>query len=212
MTTVHSFSKLCRILSTVDTLKECVLPHIVDVMNLILSLKNENNGCSWYGGFVLKECAQIVLLRWISCNVYPTSLRTVARNLKELFEEYRGIRKYTNKSPALMISSQKQKVKLRRKKVWICSIVEWKWWWRNAERFKIYKEDHPLEMFFLKYKKWWHISKSNTTCRNHNLWQQLCMWETSSSNENGNSMIQLSPLLEILFLLDQIWDELNHTW
>ena len=99
-TTIHSDCKLCTRFSTVDTLKECVLPRYVDVLNLILSLKNENNGRSWYGCSVFQECAQIVSLRWISCNVYPSSLRTVARSLEGLFDEYRTIRKYTNKSPA----------------------------------------------------------------------------------------------------------------
>ena len=99
-TTVHSECNLCTRFSIVDTLKESVLPRTVDVLNLVLSLKNANNGRSRFGGSVYQECAQIVSMRWISCDVYPSPLRTVSRKIEELFEEYRRIKKFTSKSPA----------------------------------------------------------------------------------------------------------------
>ena len=99
-TAVHSECDLCTRFSVVNTLKECVLPRTVDALNLLLTLKDENNGRSWYGGSAYQECAQILSLRWISCNLYPMPLRTVARDLEQLFDEYRGIKKFSSKSPA----------------------------------------------------------------------------------------------------------------
>ena len=99
-TAVHSECSLCsRFSSTVNTLKECVLPRTINVLDFLLSVKDERNGHSWYGGSAFQECAQILSLRWLSCNVYPLPLRTVARELEKLFKEYRAIRKFGSKSP-----------------------------------------------------------------------------------------------------------------
>ena len=44
------------------------------------------------------EVAYMLCYTWISCNVYPTSVPTVQRKIADLYEDYRGIKKYISKS------------------------------------------------------------------------------------------------------------------
>ena len=96
---LHSDCKDCTRFTNLGGLKDnvLVLPRTVDVLNLIITLKNSNS--KWHGD-VFNECAQLVTIRWLSCNVYPSSLKTVKNKLSELFDEYRAIKKYSTKSEA----------------------------------------------------------------------------------------------------------------
>ena len=80
---------------------QCIAARTVDVLNLLLTTKNGLwHDTKWNGGDVYVECAQLVTLTWLNCNVYPSSLKTVKKRLYDLFEEYGAIKKYSKKSAA----------------------------------------------------------------------------------------------------------------
>ena len=97
-TSVHSDCHLCTRFTTVGELKECVLPRTIDALNLLIALKGRQIGEHWFKGDAFLECSRLISLRWLSCNVYPQSLISVQKHLNDLFEEYRGVRKYSTKS------------------------------------------------------------------------------------------------------------------
>ena len=101
-TSMHSNCRDCtRFTNLLDGLKVNVLPRTVDVLNLLLTTKNGLwHDTKWNGGDVYVECAQLVTLTWLNCNVYPSSLKTVKKRLYDLFEEYGAIKKYSKKSAA----------------------------------------------------------------------------------------------------------------
>ena len=98
-TSINSDCRHCTRFTMVDELKECVLPRTVDVLNLLITLKDNNKGCaSWYVD-AFYECAQLISMRWLGCNVYPSPLFKIKRHLDELFiKEYCAIKKYSSKS------------------------------------------------------------------------------------------------------------------
>ena len=96
---VHSDCQKCTRFSTAAVLKECVLPRKIDALNLVLTLKDTRIGrpkCT----DVYFECSKLIAQRWLSCNVYPMSMRSIKLYLVALFEEYRAIKKFTSKSEA----------------------------------------------------------------------------------------------------------------
>lgn len=96
-TSVHSNCKQCIRFTTAANLKESVLPRTVDALNLLLTLKDSRKGYQ-YEVDVYFECARLLAEKWLSCNVYPMSLKSVKKRLVDLFDEYRAIKKYSKKS------------------------------------------------------------------------------------------------------------------
>ena len=62
--------------------KHGVLPRVVDVVNLVLTKKAEAAQC--HSATTLRECAIIVSLQWVRCNVFPCSLRSFERRISEV--------------------------------------------------------------------------------------------------------------------------------
>ena len=72
-----------------------VLPRVV-VVNLVLTKKAE--AAQSHSATTLRDCAIIVSLQWVRCNVYPCSLRSFERRISDLFDSYTAIKKFSTKS------------------------------------------------------------------------------------------------------------------
>ena len=75
--------------------KESVLPRVLDVLNLVLPQKSQSHGKHTN---IFTDCAEIICLRWVQCNVYPLPIRTVERRISDLFESYCPLMKFSSKS------------------------------------------------------------------------------------------------------------------
>ena len=91
----NSDCKLCVKFLTLDDLKEGVLPRVLDILNLIFTKKSVSHGQK--NTYPLRECAVIISIQWVRCNVYPVSIRTVERCIGDLFDSYRALKKCSNK-------------------------------------------------------------------------------------------------------------------
>ena len=84
---------LCLKVSQLNMFKSGTLPCTEDVLNVLLSMKAKGRSINSE-----LEVAYMLCYTWISCNVYPTSVPTVQRKIADLYEDYRGIKKYVSKS------------------------------------------------------------------------------------------------------------------
>ena len=75
--------------------KAGILPRTVDILNMIITTKSESRGMR---NDVLCDVAELTSLQWISCNVYPMSLSSVQRHAQDMFDMYRGLKKFSRKT------------------------------------------------------------------------------------------------------------------
>ena len=75
--------------------KDGVFSRNSETLALFLSLKSKNLGKHIK---VIQECYLLLALQWIYFNLFTVSLQTVKRCLKWLFENYRGLKKYSSRS------------------------------------------------------------------------------------------------------------------
>ena len=87
--------KLCLKIGHVTTFKPGLLPRTEEVLSARFSVIQSGEQTNW-----ASLVATMVCNIWISCNVYPMSLRTVEREISSLYDEYRAIKKYSKKSEA----------------------------------------------------------------------------------------------------------------
>ena len=84
---------VCYNFEVIESLGERpILPRIGEVLSLVLTKKLPGRkDC-------LLECAYEIALKWINCNLYPVSLQTIKRRLEDLFKDYKGLKKFSNKT------------------------------------------------------------------------------------------------------------------
>ena len=73
-----------------------MLPRVLDILNLIFTKKSVSHGKK--NTYPLRECAVIISIQWVRCNVYPVSIRTVERCIGDLFYSYSALKKFSKKS------------------------------------------------------------------------------------------------------------------
>ena len=72
-----------------------VLPRNCDAISLLITKRAQNTGEKVNNFY---ECAIVVSLEWIYCNIYPASIWTVERKIEGLFKMYCEIKKFPKKS------------------------------------------------------------------------------------------------------------------
>ena len=85
----------CINFEPLQTLKPGVPPrncHVISFLMTKRAQKTSKNENSFY------ECATIVTLKCIYCDIYPASIWTVEHKIERLFEKCREIKKFTKKS------------------------------------------------------------------------------------------------------------------
>ena len=93
--TINENCKSCLNFEMKLKLKNGVLPRNKDVLEYLLTIKMDSSGQHNSNNHE-RQCAMDVILQWIYCNVYPTTITPTAKKIKEMFEEYKHLKKYPN--------------------------------------------------------------------------------------------------------------------
>ena len=85
----------CIKFESVQTLKPGVVPRNCNVISFLMTGTAQNNSKKVNSFY---ECAIIVTLKWVFCNIYPASIWTVECKIEGLFKMCGKIKKFAKKS------------------------------------------------------------------------------------------------------------------
>ena len=75
--------------------KNGMLQNGKEVLQYLLSLKAENQGRHANNEY---ECAVLLCLQWIYCNVYPISIKCTQYKIQKMLDSYKGLKKFSTKT------------------------------------------------------------------------------------------------------------------